>query len=238
MGRAFKRSAQIVGAGALLGLGFIGTTWVRYGKPSKRGAQNPMLDLFMPEFEVREVHETPVTAPASLVLAVAQELDMQQSPLVKAIFTGREVLMGAKSSGRRERKSFVTEVLELGWRVLDEEPGRHLIMGAVTQPWKAEVQFRGLPPEEFAAFNERGHAKIVWTIEVEPRAAATSLFRTETRVSTTDPEARRRFRRYWSFVSPGVLLIRREMLRQIRREAERRAETRVLPGGLTHASRS
>ena len=105
MGRAFKRSAQIVGAGALLGLGFIGTTWLRYGKPSKRGAQNPLLDRFMPEFEVREVHETPVAAPASLAFAVARELDMQQSPLVKAIFTGREVLMGARSSGPRPPSS-------------------------------------------------------------------------------------------------------------------------------------
>ena len=150
---------------------------------------------------------------------------MQRSPVVKAIFAGREVLMGAKSSGQREPRSFLSEVLELGWGVLDESAGRHLVMGAVTQPWKADVHFRGLPQEEFAAFNEPGYAKILWTIEVEPRAAATSVFHTETRVTTTDDDARKRFRRYWSFVSPGVRLIRREMLRMIRREAERRAGT-------------
>jgi hypothetical protein len=40
-------------------------------------------------------------------------------------------------------------------------------------------------------------------------------------VSTTDATARRRFRRYWAVMSPGILLIRYEMLRLVRREAER-----------------
>lgn len=116
----------------------------------------------------------------------------------------------------------LSEVLALGWRVLAEEPGRELVMGAVTQPWKADVEFRGLAPEQFAAFNDPGYAKIVWTLNVEPTGPDSSIFRTETRVLTTDAESRRRFRRYWSLVSPGVILIRYEMLRLIRREAGRR----------------
>jgi hypothetical protein len=227
MSRTLKRGVQIIGAGVLLGLGYIGTTWARYGKISGRKPQNSLLDRFLPHFEVQEVHETAVGAPASVTFAVAQELDMQQSPLVKAIFAGRKMFMGAKSAGRREPQPLLNEVLALGWRVLDEEPGRHVVVGAVTQPWKADVRFRGLAPEEFAAFKEAGYAKIVWTIEAVPRDATTSLFRTETRVATTDPDARSRFRRYWSLASPGVILIRRELLRLIRREAERRA--RMLP---------
>jgi hypothetical protein len=93
----------------------------------------------------------------------------------------------------------------------------------------ADVQFRGLSPEEFAAFNEPGYAKIVWTIEVDPIGPSESIFRTETRVATTDPDSRRRFRRYWSLVCPGILLIRREILRVVRREAEHQARApRVL----------
>jgi hypothetical protein len=33
------------------------------------------------------------------------------------------------------------------------------------------------------------------------------MFRTETRVSTTDADARAKFRRYWVFVSPGIVAI-------------------------------
>lgn len=143
---------------------------------------------------------------------------------MKGIFKGRELLMRARPH-LREPQSFLSEVRSLGWRALDEEPGRHLVMGAVTQPWKADVQFRGLEPEEFAAFNERGYAKIMWMIAVEPNAGGGSVFRTETRVMTTDPDSRRRFRRYWTMVSPGVVLIRREMLRLVRQKAERRSRT-------------
>ena len=226
MRTGIKRTAQIVGFGAgtaaLLGIAYAGTTWLRYGKASPDDPRDPLLDRFMPAYEVREVHQTRVDAPAELTYTVAEALDFQESALVKGIFKGRQLLMGAEPQPR-EPQSFLSEVRSLGWRVLDEEPGLHLVMGAVTQPWKAEVQFRGLEPEEFAAFNEPGYAKIAWTIAVEPHGPTESIFRTETRVATTDADSRRRFRRYWTMVSPGVVLIRREMLRLVRREAERRA---------------
>jgi len=53
-----------------------------------------------------------------------------------------------------------------------------------------------------------------------------SLARTETRVMTTDPAARRKFRRYWSIFSPGIVLIRRVALRLTKLDAERRARER------------
>jgi hypothetical protein len=49
------------------------------------------------------------------------------------------------------------------------------------------------------------------------------VFRTETRATTTDPVSRAKFRRYWAFLSPGIILIRRMSLGLVKREAERRA---------------
>jgi hypothetical protein len=129
--------------------------------------------------------------------------------------------MGGERSKREYPPAFLDEVLDQGWRVLAEEPGRELVIGAVTQPWKADVEFRGLAPEEFAAFREPGYAKIVWTLAVKPLGEKESVFTTETRVATTDAESRFQFRRYWSVFSPGILLIRYETLRLVRREAER-----------------
>ena len=87
------------------------------------------------------------------------------------------------------------------------------------------MKFRALPPDEFAAFNEPGFAKIAWTLRAEPIGPNTSRFYTETRVMTTDADARKRFRRHWTMVSPGVRLIRRESLRLVRAVAERRYPT-------------
>jgi hypothetical protein len=52
--------------------------------------------------------------------------------------------------------------------------------------------------------------------------AGSCRVRTETRVALTDPESRRRFRRYWRRVVPGVRLLRHDWLRAVRRAAERR----------------
>jgi len=95
-------------------------------------------------------------------------------------------------------------------------------MGVVMQLWLADVVFRPLPPERFARFDEPRYVKIAWTLRADPVGDARSVFRTETRVVACDPGARTKFRRYWSFVSPGIVLIRWLMLRPVKVQAETR----------------
>jgi hypothetical protein len=110
------------------------------------------------------------------------------------------------------------------------------VVGAVTQPWKADVVFRGIPPEEFAAFSEPGYVKIVWTLAVEPTGPSRCIFRTETRAIATDAASRSRFRRYWALLSPGIVLIRFEMLRVVAAEAEGRHRAALGVATQPHAS--
>lgn len=210
-------------AAALTAAGYGAATWYRYGKHSRRSDGAELLDRFMPRFDVRERHQTIVRAPAEVTYACAREADLRRAPLVQGLFRARQRIMGGRDAPAVTKGSFLEEVQALGWRVLAEEPGRELVMGAVTQPWLADVVFRGVAPDEFAAFQEPDYVKIAWTIGVAPLSTARSVFRTETRVIATDPAARARFRRYWMLVSPGIVLIRWEMLRLVKRSAEQRA---------------
>jgi hypothetical protein len=84
-----NRTRQVIGVGAaaaaLLGLGYVGVTWLRYGKQTSRnGRRDPLLDRFMPTYEVQERHETKVAAPAEVTYAVARELNLRRSALVRA----------------------------------------------------------------------------------------------------------------------------------------------------------
>ena len=97
-----------------------------------------------------------------------------------------------------------------------------MVVGAVTKPWEPNPTFRGVPAEAFAAFAEPGYVKIAWTLRADPDGLTASIFRSETRAIATDPSARARFRLYWSCLSPGIILIRRLMLGQLKAEAERR----------------
>lgn len=107
--------------------------------------------------------------------------------------------------------------------MLAEIPGHEIVFGAVTQFWVPNPVFRSVPPEEFANLREPGYVKIAWTLRADPINSQNSVACTETRVITTDASARAKFRRYWSMILPGVILIRRALLRAVKKEAERRA---------------
>jgi hypothetical protein len=119
-------------------------------------------------------------------------------------------------------------MVSLGWGILADVPGREVVVGAVTKPWEANVKFTALAPDKFAAFNEPDYVKIVWTLRADPVGQSEAVFRTETRVQTTDTSARAKFRPYWSCVSPGIWLIRRMSLAPLKLDAEHRfRESRV-----------
>ena len=204
---------------------YAGITWFRYGQPSRSvpETRDPLLDRFMPSYDVAERHHIRVSAPAEIALAAAGEADLLQSPLARAIFRAREVMLGSEPDRAARPRGLLVFTQSIGWRVLADVPGREVVVGAVTQPWKANVTFRGLSPDEFSTFDEPGYVKIAWTLRADPITETESVFRTETRVVATDASARAKFRRYWSFLSPGIIAIRWLMLQPVKAEAERRA---------------
>jgi hypothetical protein len=215
--------AAAAAAGVLLGWPtWAAVTWARYGRGRGGARRDALVDRHLPAYEVAETHETRVRAPASLTWAAATGVGLEASPVVRAIVHARERLLGVRGGSAWPPGGIVAQLLAWGWGVLAEVPGREVVLGAVTQPWQGDVRFRALAPEAWAAFDEPGHVRIVTAIAVEPLGADGAVVRVHTRVATTDATARARFRRYWAAFSPGILLIRRAMLREIRREAERR----------------
>jgi hypothetical protein len=210
---------------------YAAVAWIRYGR-SKRGLDLEESDLlmnrFMPEFEVAERHTIRVTAPADITFEAAAGLDMQHSKTIRGLFRARELMLGAQQLEPVLPKSLLPWAEALGWGVLAQIPGREVVLGAVTKPWESNVVFRPVRAEEFADFREPGYVKIIWTLRADPVSANESIARTDTRVTTTDPAARARFRLYWAFLSPGMLLIRRVALAMVKKEAERLA-SRSLP---------
>lgn len=202
---------------------YVGATWLRYGhvKPSGGHDGDSLLDRFMPAYDVVERHHVRVAAPAEITLAAAYDLDLLRLPAVRAVFRAREMILRSRPEGRVLPRPLLAQMKALGWGVLAEVPSHEIVVGGVTQPWVANVVFRALPPDEFAAFREPGYVKIAWTLRADPLGPAESVARHETRAVATDPATRARFRWYWSVFSPGMKLIRYLALRLVKREAER-----------------
>ena len=223
-----NRSSKWLTAGAGIAgaayASYVASTWLRYAHPRRvrEDAKDALLDELMPDYEVSERHAIAVAAPADVTLAAAKEMDLDRSPVVRALFRAREVLLGSQPDATPHPRGLIEEMKSIGWGVLAESPGREIVMGGVTKPWEANPVFRALPPDQFRSFSEPDYVKIAWTLRADPAPSGGSTFRTETRAVATDAGARRKFRAYWAFLSPGIILVRSATLPLLKGEAERR----------------
>lgn len=221
----FRTAAKWLAGAAAIGAAVYGTkagtAWYRYGNPNRED-EDLILNALLPGYEIVERHSIAVDAPFDITFQAACEADLEDSRLSRAIFRARERLLGTSPQASPLPRGILAQTKALGWATLAEVPNHEIVMGAVTQPWLADVVFRGLPLDEFLAFDDPAFVKIVWTIRADRVTATTSIFRTETRALACGPEARTKFRRYWSLVSPGIALIRLTLLDPVKQEAERR----------------
>ena len=222
-------TAKVLAAGIGLGAAgyaaFAAVAWLRYGRtrPATGADKDDLLDRFMPNYEICGRHKIHVAATPEVALAASAETEFEQSPLIRAIFKAREWILRSAPALSNVPRGLLAQTQALGWGMLAQKQGREIVMGCVTKPWEANPVFRALPPEEFAAFHEPGYVKIAWTLKADPDGEGECTLHTETRAIATDPAARRKFRRYWALLSPGILLIRGLMLPGAKAEAERRS---------------
>ena len=141
-----KWMASVLSLAAGAYAGYVGVTWLRYGRPAHARSKDldPLLDRFMPVYDIVERHDIRVAAPADVTFSAACEIDMQQSPIIRAIFRAREAILGSEPDTTARPRGLLAWSKSLGWGVLAETPDREIVMGAVTQPWKANVLFRPL----------------------------------------------------------------------------------------------
>ena len=129
----FKRSAAygFAGLAATAAVGaatyaaYVGHEWFRYGHPPPAGTDeaDELLDRFLPTYDVVERHHLHVGAPADVTYAASVEMDLEDSPIVRAIFKARELALSADDGAKMPSGGLVALTKALGWRVLAEIPG-------------------------------------------------------------------------------------------------------------------
>jgi hypothetical protein len=215
-----------LGAGIGVYAAWVALEWAKYGHPpaAADGDADPLLDSVMPAYDVVERQRIRIAAPPEVTLAAAREMDLLHLPLARLIFATRACVMGG-ARDTRPSGGLLADTLALGWRVVAEDPGREIVVAAITRPWDADPVFEGLDLGDFRRDERAEAVKIAWTLRVDPTAEGGAIFRTETRAVATDEAGRRRFRRYWALAAPGIRVIRRLSLAPLRADAERRARS-------------
>jgi hypothetical protein len=179
------------------------------------------LDRVLPEFAHREVHTVTVDASPELVWAALHEVKGTELPVTRVLTTLRGL------SSRGAKRPLIDRFVAGGFGVVLDEAPRALALAAAGQPWKPRGGKRVPLPDgdaEVSEFARPGFVLMATSFALEPlggHGGGRTRLTTETRVQPTDAGAARTFRPYWWVIRAGSGLIRHELLRAVRRRAEK-----------------
>jgi len=180
------------------------------------------LDAWLPGAPFRDTIVVRSRAAGPALLRAIEEVTPRDMPLADLL--GRLRYAGGKASTRIDRGApFLRGVVESPGSVLLERTDDELVVGTIgklhqirDQQMVASVR----TPEDFLAFEEPDHEKLVMSIRAIPAGAHETRLAFEHRTRATDACAERRFARYWIAIRPGGAFVTRQLLRAAARLAE------------------
>jgi hypothetical protein len=172
----------------------------------------PLIDEWLPEFDVGERHDIALPVEPQRALELALRTRVAADRVVRVLITAR----GMAARGETIERFFLAH----RFVVLGQTPTEWVVgaVGAVWRPRGGLVTLRD--GEAWRASAVPGTIKAAADFRVE-RIPGGSRLTTETRVKAMDDRARRAFRLYWLAIGPFSALIRRRWLNAIQAAARR-----------------
>ena len=190
-----------------------------------------LIDSFAPNPDAVETHRIAINASPEVVYRALWTADLGSSLVIKFLLALRslpEFIVHPRQPLRRDRRITLQTLIDAGFGVLAEQPGKEVVLGVSGKFWRPTGNLSPFYRADFDAPVAQGRARAVWNFHVEGRSDQTTLS-TETRVICGDRSSRRKFRAYWFFVRPFSGLIRRLMLRAVRQPSVCRSLTKEFP---------
>jgi hypothetical protein len=201
----------------------------------------PLAADFLPVYDVSDAVGGTVEADREVAWRALLDVDLlklgRETPLVGMLGAPRMLpeVVGHLLHGERPAKPPESMRLrdlpsipmyEGGWILLGERPGEELALGLVGKFSRPVIEFARIgTAEEFRRFDEPGFAKTVYDLSVRELEPNKALLSGLMRTATTDEQARRWFRRYWTFgVGSGAHILVGALLDSARRAAEGKPE--------------
>ena len=195
-----------------------------------------LIDRMLPTFDATIVEHSIIEAPPETVYRAVRDMDFMRihSPLMDAAMFVRSLpdkiagKLGREISTKPPPSMRISGMLDAGddsvglpgWIALGENPPHELAFGAVGKVWKADIEWKPIPPETFVEFDEPGFAKIAANFSLRSYGTNRTLLSYEARTAGTDDGARRKFFRYWRVVRRFVGVVMKAAVRTARDIAE------------------
>ena len=179
------------------------------------------IDEFLPNYDFCAAYEIRIDAPTSVVYECLLRSDFSELWLVRVLMTLRS---GKRLPRNRVPSDLRRRLQGTGFVMLAEAPGDELVIGVAGQFWRPDGgRCLDLTADEFAGFSRPGYAKVAWNFKLLAESPESTLLSTETMIKCFGQAALWKFRIYWSLVGPFSGLMRKAILKQIKTEAESKA---------------
>lgn len=198
-----------------------------------------LVDDFLPVYDVSDSVATVVDANVATTWDALMQVDLidvgRRRPLVAALGALRalpeivsHVLHGEPPAPPpkvlRLRDTTQLPLGEGGWVLLGERPQEEIALGLVGKFWRPVIPFAKVAAGEFRDFAEPGFAKTVYSLAVRALDDRRTLLSGVMRTATTDDDARRWFRRYWTLgIGSGAHVLVNGVVDVVREMAERQS---------------
>jgi hypothetical protein len=195
-----------------------------------------LVDEFLPEYDVSDSVATVVDADLAATWDALMEVDLidvgRRHPLVGILGAIRILpdivshMLHGEPPERPPEHLRLRDITKLpldngGWVLLGERPRDEIALGLVGKFWRPVIEFAKVPADRFRQFAEPGFARTVYSLSVRPLGSDRTLLSGTMRTATTDEQARRWFRRYWTFgVGSGAHILVNGLLDVTREMAE------------------
>jgi hypothetical protein len=200
-----------------------------------------LVDDVLPVYDVSDAVATVVAADIGTTWDALMDVDLievgRRRPLVAALGALRilpEVvghLLHGEAPPRAPERLRLRDMPTLphnqgGWILLGERPRDEIALGLVGKFWRPVIVYAKVAPEAFREFDEPGYAKTIYSLSVRAIEERRTLLSGVMRTATTDEEARRWFRRYWTLgIGSGAHVLVNGVLDVTRDLAESRSHS-------------
>lgn len=179
---------------------------------------------FLPNPRHSEIHRIFVQAPPEQAWQTVRHFDAAEIPWVKFLFDIRTLpdRLAGKEIAREDDGIGVDQVVKsgTGFFLLEEIPGKEVVVGSVGQFWHLNIPFAPVGPDSFRAFDKPGWGKLAWSISVEPYRDGSTIS-LELRTTATDERSWEKLSNYYRIIGIGSKLIRGSVMQHLEAELGR-----------------
>lgn len=168
-----------------------------------------LIDRYLPRFDFNEIHKIQINTRSDRVYPETLQMNLNTSWVTKILFR----LRGLPSSDI----SLKNMISQGPFKILEEKENREIVIGMV-------MDQRMVPDFNYNWDLDQNRSrskqiKIAWNFLLEENQG--TRLTTETRITCSDRSTRICFMLYWIVIRPFSGLIRHEMLKTIKRQAEK-----------------